>query len=81
MGFFWFLLIGLLSGWLAESLMGKNGAGLIQSIIHGMLGALIGGALFRYFGIYSGGGLGGSVLVATTGAVLLIFVLRAIRKV
>lgn len=81
MDFIWFIFVGLIAGWLGESLMGSHGAGLVVSIIHGVLGAVIGGSIFRYFGLSSGGGFAGSILVATTGAVLLIFVLRAIRKV
>ena len=45
-----FLLIGLAAGWLATRIM-KSGGGLVQSLLVGVIGALIGGFLFRAFGI------------------------------
>ncbi len=81
MEFLWFVLVGLVAGWLAESLMGSHSCGLMVSIIHGVLGAIIGAYVFSYFGLMSGGGFGGRILVATCGAAILIFALRVIRKV
>ncbi len=81
MDLLWFLLVGLIAGWLAESLMRSQGCGMVVSIIHGVLGAIIGGYVFSYFGLMSGGGLGGRILVATCGAAILIFALRVIRKI
>jgi uncharacterized membrane protein YeaQ/YmgE (transglycosylase-associated protein family) len=45
-----------------------------------VLGALVGGVLFRSLGVSAGGGLLGSVIVATIGAVILIFILRLIKR-
>jgi len=79
MHFLWFILVGLVAGYLAEVLTRKNGSGLIVSIIYGVLGASIGGFVFNYFGIATGAGFGSQVLVATSGAVILIVFLRFIR--
>ena len=46
----------------------------------GVLGALLGGFLFRSLGVSAGGGLLGSIIVATIGAVVLIFILRLIKR-
>ena len=46
----------------------------------GVIGAFIGGYLFRLAGIHAGGAVG-SIIVATIGAVLLVIVVKAIRKV
>jgi len=47
MAFIWFILVGFVAGWLAGQLMGGGGFGVIGDIIVGVLGALLGGFLFR----------------------------------
>ena len=80
MEFAWFILIGLAAGWLAGQLMGGGGFGVVGDIIVGVIGALIGGYLFRFFGISAEGGLLGALIVATIGAVVLLFLLRLIKR-
>jgi uncharacterized membrane protein YeaQ/YmgE (transglycosylase-associated protein family) len=80
MEFIWFILIGLVAGWLAGQLVKGGGFGVIGDIVVGVLGALVGGVLFRSLGVSAGGGLLGSVIVATIGAVILIFILRLIKR-
>ncbi len=75
-----FIVIGLIAGWLAGILVKGGGFGVLGDIVVGILGAVIGGYLFGAFGI-GGRGLLGGVLVATVGAILLIFVLRLIKRV
>jgi uncharacterized membrane protein YeaQ/YmgE (transglycosylase-associated protein family) len=79
MGFIWFILIGLLAGWLAGQLMQGGGFGVIGDIIVGVIGALLGGLLFNTLGLSTGGGLISSLIVATIGAIVLLFLLRLIR--
>ena len=81
MEFVWFILVGLVAGWLAGMLVKGGGFGVVGDIVVGVLGALVGGFLFGFLGFSSGGGLLGSVVVATVGAVVLIFVLRLIKRV
>ncbi|HSP14592.1 MAG TPA: GlsB/YeaQ/YmgE family stress response membrane protein [Thermoanaerobaculia bacterium] len=78
-GLIWFLLIGLIAGWLAGQVMRGGGYGVIGDMIVGVIGALIGGWLFGLLGI-SAGGLIGSLITAFVGAVLLILLLRLIRR-
>jgi uncharacterized membrane protein YeaQ/YmgE (transglycosylase-associated protein family) len=80
MGFVWFILIGLAAGWVAGQLMKGSGFGVVGDIIVGVIGALLGGFLFRTLGVSAGGGLLGSLVVATIGAVVLLFLLRLIKK-
>jgi uncharacterized membrane protein YeaQ/YmgE (transglycosylase-associated protein family) len=68
-----FLTIGALAGWLAGLIMGGEGMGLIVNILVGLVGAVIGGWLFEAAGIETGGLLG-ALLTATTGAIVLLFV-------
>jgi uncharacterized membrane protein YeaQ/YmgE (transglycosylase-associated protein family) len=78
LGLFWFVVIGLVAGWLAGMLM-KGGFGLIGDIVVGILGAVLGGYLFGVLGINTGGLLG-AIFTATVGAVILIVILRLLRR-
>jgi uncharacterized membrane protein YeaQ/YmgE (transglycosylase-associated protein family) len=80
MEFVWFILIGLAAGWLAGQVMKGGGFGVLGDIVVGVIGALLGGFLFRTFGVSTGGGLLGSLIVATIGAIVLLFVLRLVKK-
>ncbi len=75
----WFLLIGLIAGWLAGKVMRGGGFGVIGDMIVGVIGALLGGWLFGVLGI-AAGGLIGSIITAFVGAVILILLLRLIRR-
>jgi uncharacterized membrane protein YeaQ/YmgE (transglycosylase-associated protein family) len=76
------LVLGGLAGWLASIIKGTNARmGLLANIVTGIVGALLGGWLFRLAG---GAGVTGfnlySLLVATVGAVLLLSVMKAVLK-
>jgi uncharacterized membrane protein YeaQ/YmgE (transglycosylase-associated protein family) len=75
----WFLLIGLIAGWLAGRVMRGGGYGVVGDMIVGVIGALLGGWLFGILGI-GVGGLIGSIITAFVGAVILIALLRVIRR-
>jgi uncharacterized membrane protein YeaQ/YmgE (transglycosylase-associated protein family) len=75
----WFLIIGLVAGWLASAVVG-GGFGLVGDIVVGIVGAFIGGFLFRQFGVSAGGGILGSIIVATVGAIVLLLLLRLVRR-
>ena len=79
MGIIWFILIGMVAGWLAGQIMKGSGFGVIGDIVVGILGAILGGLLFNALQL-PWGGLVGSLIVATIGAILLIFILRLIRR-
>lgn len=74
------LIVGLVAGVLASLVMGGTGYGLLGDIIIGIVGAFIGGWLFRQMGVSSPmGGLAGVIFTAFIGAVVLLFILRLIR--
>jgi uncharacterized membrane protein YeaQ/YmgE (transglycosylase-associated protein family) len=77
--FLWFILIGLCAGWLAGQIMKGGGFGIVGNLVVGVIGALLGGWLFRALGI-SAYGLAGSLIVATVGAIVLLFLLGLIKK-
>jgi uncharacterized membrane protein YeaQ/YmgE (transglycosylase-associated protein family) len=76
----WFLLIGLIAGWLAGKVMRGGGFGLVGDMIVGVIGALLGGWIFGKLGISAGGGLIGAIIVAFVGAVVLLLLLRLIKR-
>jgi uncharacterized membrane protein YeaQ/YmgE (transglycosylase-associated protein family) len=80
MNVLWFLLVGVIAGWLAGVLVKGGGFGLIGDLVVGIIGALIGGLFFSGLAGFAGGGLLGSILVATLGAVLLLVVLRVMKR-
>jgi len=80
MSLLWFLLVGLIAGWLAGMLVKGGGFGVVGDMVVGVLGALLGGFLLTKFGVSSGGGLIGSIIVATIGAIILILILRLIKR-
>ncbi len=80
MNFVWFIIVGLIAGWLAGVIMKGGGFGVIGDIIVGIVGALIGGWLFSTMGVSAGGGLLGAIIVALIGAIILIFLLRLIKR-
>ena len=73
----WWLIVGLIAGFLASLVMRGGGYGIVGDIVVGLIGAFIGGWLFSLLGVSAGGGLLGSIIVAFIGACILIFLLRA----
>ncbi len=80
MNWLWMLIIGAIAGWLAGTLVKGRGFGLIVDIIVGIVGAIIGGWVFGLLGI-AGYGLIGTLAAATVGAVILLLIIKAIKKV
>ena len=79
-GIFAFLFIGLTAGWLAGLITSGRGFGIIGDIIVGILGALVGGHILGWFGIFTQGMIG-SIIAAMVGAVILLSLPRLIRRV
>ena len=79
MYFIWFILIGLVAGWLAGQIMKGGGYGVLGDLAVGVVGALIGGFLFGLVGFRTVGLLA-KLISATVGAVILIGGLRAIKR-
>jgi uncharacterized membrane protein YeaQ/YmgE (transglycosylase-associated protein family) len=52
----------------------------LVDIILGILGGIVGGWIFGMLGIWPGGGMIGSIIVAFVGAVILVWITRLIKK-
>jgi len=81
MGIIGWLIIGVLAGWLAEKVMGRN-HGLLTNLIVGVVGAILGGWIAS--AVLHIGNLGEfnliTLLVAFGGAVLLLFLLGLVKR-
>jgi uncharacterized membrane protein YeaQ/YmgE (transglycosylase-associated protein family) len=74
------VVVGLIAGWLASAVVG-GGYGLLGDIVIGVVGAFLGGLIFRALGVGSPfGGIAGTIFVAFIGAVVLLLILRLIRR-
>ncbi len=79
MYFLWYILIGLVAGWLANLIMKGSGSGLILNIIVGIIGGVLGGWLLSLFGIVAVGTIG-SLLTALIGAIILLWIVSLITR-
>ncbi len=75
----WWLVVGLIAGFLASRMMRGGGYGLIGDIVVGLIGAFIGGWLAGLLGLGSFG-LIGTIVVAFIGACILIAILHAVSR-
>jgi uncharacterized membrane protein YeaQ/YmgE (transglycosylase-associated protein family) len=74
------VVVGLIAGWLASAVVG-GGFGVIGDIVVGVVGAFLGGIVFRALHIGTPfHGLAGTIFVAFIGAVVLLLILRLIRR-
>ncbi len=82
MGILSWILLGLICGVLAKVLMpGKDPGGFIVTIFLGIAGAFVGGFVAKTLGIGDFTGFNvGSILIATAGALALLFLYRLIKK-
>jgi len=82
MGFFSWLIVGALAGWIASMITGRNAKmGAIANIVVGIAGALIAGYVMSLLGF---GGVSGinlySIVVAIIGATALLLIIGLFKK-
>lgn len=80
MGIIAWLIIGGLAGWIAGHIMRGGGFGILGNIGVGVVGALIGGFIFRQILGMGTGGFLGSLFSAIVGAVILLWVISQVKK-
>lgn len=73
----WWLIVGLIAGFLASVVMRGGGYGIVGDIVVGIIGAFIGGFLASLLGLGSGGLLW-TIFIAFIGACILIAILRMV---
>lgn len=81
MSLFAWIILGLLAGFIASHLVNHRGEGMVLDILLGVVGAIVGGWLAHLLG-YAGVSTLNiySLIVATLGAVVFLFIYHAIRR-
>ena len=75
------IVLGLLAGFIGSKIVNKRGEGLILDIVLGIVGAIVGGYLARFFGFHAVTGLNlYSLVIAVIGAVVVLVVFHAFRR-
>ena len=75
------IVLGLLAGFIASKLVNKSGEGMFLDILLGVVGAVVGGWLFRTFGMPGVTGLNiYSILIAVVGAAVFLIVYHALTR-
>ena len=75
MSFIGWIVLGLISGFIASKIVNKTGEGLILDIVLGIVGGVVGGFIFNQFGAVGVTGLNlRSMVVAVIGAVIVLVV-------
>lgn len=77
-GIIGWIIVGALAGWIAEKVTGSD-HGLLTNIIVGIVGGVIGGFLANILKLQFAGGFLSALVVATIGAVILLFGLKAVK--
>ncbi|MDB5174249.1 MAG: GlsB/YeaQ/YmgE family stress response rane protein [Phycisphaerales bacterium] len=74
------IILGLIAGLIASKMVNRRGEGVMLDIILGIIGAVVGGWLFRALGMHGVTGFNiWSLIVAIIGAVVLLLIWHAIR--
>ena len=82
MGILAWLVLGLISGFIASKIINKSGEGLIMDIVLGVVGALVGGFIAnRVFGIAGVTGFDiRSIIISILGAILVLVVYHMVAR-
>jgi len=75
----WFIVVGVVAGFLAGRLMKGSGFGLFVNLLVGVAGAVLGGWLFGTLGISIGSGMIDTLITAFLGAVVLLFLIKLLK--
>ncbi|MFT4200676.1 GlsB/YeaQ/YmgE family stress response membrane protein [Gordonia sp. (in: high G+C Gram-positive bacteria)] len=79
-GWFGYIVIGALAGWLAGKLVKGGGQGILLNIIIGIVGALLGGWILSWFVDTASGGWWFTFFTALAGSVILLWLLSLVTS-
>ena len=81
MSYLAWIVLGLVAGFIGSKLVNKSGDGFLIDILLGIVGAVVGGFIFRFFGAQGVSGLNlYSLLVAVIGAVVFLLIYHALFR-
>jgi uncharacterized membrane protein YeaQ/YmgE (transglycosylase-associated protein family) len=73
------IIVGIIAGFLAGQIMKGAGYGIFMDLMLGLLGGIVGSFALGFLGI-GATGLIGSIIIATFGAVVCIWLVRQVRR-
>ena len=79
MYFIWYIIIGILAGFIAGKVMRGGGFGILTNLLVGIAGGLLGGWVFGLLGIATAGILG-SLITSVAGAILLLWIVSLFKS-
>jgi uncharacterized membrane protein YeaQ/YmgE (transglycosylase-associated protein family) len=79
MNFFWYILIGIVAGWLAGIITRGGGFGILVNLLLGIVGGVLGGWVFGLLG-FETTNMAGSLTTSTVGAILLLWLASLFRS-
>lgn len=75
------IVLGLIAGFIASKIVNRRGEGFVLDVLLGVVGAVLGGLIFRLFGMRGVSGVNlHSLIVAVAGAVLVLIAYHALRR-
>jgi uncharacterized membrane protein YeaQ/YmgE (transglycosylase-associated protein family) len=74
----WWIIVGLIAGFITGKIMKGSGFGTLMDIVVGIVGAIIGGFIMRTLGFVGEGGMIYTILIAILGAVILTWLIRLV---
>jgi uncharacterized membrane protein YeaQ/YmgE (transglycosylase-associated protein family) len=78
-GLIYWIVVGLIAGWLAGNVMKGGGYGVVMDIVLGIVGGVVGGFVFSLLGLHADS-LIGQIIVAFVGALILVWIARKVKK-
>ncbi len=79
MGILSWVILGLIAGFIGSKIVNKSGEGFFLDIVLGIVGAIVGGVLFSFFGAAGVTGLNiYSLIVAVIGSIVVLVLYHAI---
>jgi uncharacterized membrane protein YeaQ/YmgE (transglycosylase-associated protein family) len=81
MGILSWLVVGLIAGFIGSKVVNRSGEGLVRDIILGVIGAVVGDAIFTELGLVGVTGVNlTSIVVAAVGAILVLVVYHLLTR-
>lgn len=68
------IILGLIAGWIGSKIVNQSGQGMLIDIVLGIVGAIVGGVIFSFFGASGVTGLNiYSLIVAVIGSIVVLW--------
>ena len=79
LGIIGWIVLGLIAGFIASKIVNNEGQGVMVDIILGVVGSLVGGFIFNFFGASGVSGFNiYSLIVAVIGAIVVLMIYHAV---